>query len=94
MKHGMHVWQKIEAKSNHNWGIFSKQVGKKIFEQDLLSEQAGILSKFQKMSRSYYSKVPNKRSATFIDFRKIFQGLRSYLEGERLLVFYKILFAS
>ena len=36
-----------------------------------------------------YSKVPNKRSATFINFRKIFQGLRSYLEGVRLLVFTK-----
>ena len=33
-----------------------------------------------------YSKVPNKRSATFINFRKIFQGIRSYLEGVRLLV--------
>ena len=39
--------------------------------------------------RSKYSKVPNKRSATFIDFRKIFQGLRSYLEGVRLLVLIK-----
>ena len=36
-----------------------------------------------------YSKVPNKRSATFINFRKIFQGLRSYLEGVRLLVLTK-----
>ena len=35
---------------------------------------------------STYSKVPNKRSATFIKFRQIFQGLRSYLEGVRLLV--------
>ena len=32
-----------------------------------------------------YSKVPNKRSATFINSRKIFQGLRSYLEGLRLV---------
>ena len=38
---------------------------------------------------SFYSKVPNKRGATFIDFRKIFQGLRSYLEGVRLLVLTK-----
>ena len=53
MEHGIHVQQKIDAKSNHNWGIFSKQVGKKTFEQDLLSEQEGILSKLQKMSRSY-----------------------------------------
>ena len=36
-----------------------------------------------------YSKVPNKRSATFINLRKIFQGLRSYLEGVRLLVLIK-----
>ena len=36
-----------------------------------------------------YSKVPNKRGATFINFRKIFQGLRSYLEGVRLLVLTK-----
>ena len=36
-----------------------------------------------------YSKVPNKRSATFINLRKIFQGLRSYLEGVRLLVLTK-----
>ena len=36
-----------------------------------------------------YSKVPNKRSATFINFRKIFQGLRSYLEGVRLSVLTK-----
>ena len=33
-----------------------------------------------------YSEVPNKSSAMLIDFRKIFQGLRSYLEGVRLLV--------
>ena len=33
--------------------------------------------------------VPDKRSATFIDLRKIFQGLRSYLEGVRLLVLTK-----
>ena len=36
-----------------------------------------------------YSKVPNKRSATIINLRKIFQGLRSYLEGLRLLVLIK-----
>ena len=36
-----------------------------------------------------YSKGPNKRSATFINLRKIFQGLRSYLEGVRLLVLIK-----
>ena len=36
-----------------------------------------------------YPKVPNKRSATFINLRKIFQGLRSYLEGVRLLVLIK-----
>ena len=36
-----------------------------------------------------YSKVPNKRSAMFINLRKIFQGLRSYLEGVRLLVLIK-----
>ena len=32
-----------------------------------------------------YSKVPYKRSATFINFRKTFQGLRSNLEGLCLL---------
>ena len=36
-----------------------------------------------------YSKGPNKRSATFINHRKIFQGLRSYWEGVRLLVLIK-----
>ena len=36
-----------------------------------------------------YSEVPNKSSAMLIDFRKIFQGLRSYLEGVRLLVLIK-----
>ena len=35
---------------------------------------------------SQCAKVPNKRGATFINFRKIFQGLHSYLEGVRLLV--------
>ena len=39
--------------------------------------------------KNMYSKVPNKRSATFINLRKIFQGLRSYLEGVRLLVLIK-----
>ena len=33
--------------------------------------------------------VPNKRSATFIDFRNFFQGLRSYLKGIHLLVLTK-----
>ena len=32
-----------------------------------------------------YSKVPNKRSTTFINLRKIFHGLCSYLEGVCLL---------
>ena len=36
-----------------------------------------------------YSKVPNKRSATFINFRDFFQGLRSYLEGVRLFILTK-----
>ena len=36
-----------------------------------------------------YSKVPNKRGATFINYRKNFQGLCSYLEGVRLLVLTK-----
>ena len=36
-----------------------------------------------------YSEVPNKSSTMLIDFRKIFQGLRSYLEGVRLLVLIK-----
>ena len=40
-------------------------------------------------TKALYSKVPNKRSATFINFRKIFQGLRSYLEGVRLSVLTK-----
>ena len=39
-----------------------------------------------------YSKVPNKRGAMFINFRKIFQGLRSYLEGVRLLFLTKCFF--
>ena len=53
------------------------------------------LSRFQGLENRHapllgtYSKVPNKRSATFINFRKIFQGLRSYLEGVRLLVLTK-----
>ena len=37
----------------------------------------------------FYSKVPNKRGATFINSRKIFKGLRSYLEGVCLLVLIK-----
>ena len=43
------------------------------------------------LSDSYYkySKVPNKRGATFINYRKKFQGLRSYLEGVRLSVLIK-----
>ena len=44
------------------------------------------------MLSSVYSKVPNKRGATFINFRKIFQGLRSYLEGVRLLALTKYFF--
>ena len=36
-----------------------------------------------------YSKVPNKRSSTFINFSKFFQELHSYLEGVRLLVLIK-----
>ena len=39
-----------------------------------------------------YSRVPNKRGATLINFGKIFQGLRSYLEGIRLLILTKYLF--
>ena len=39
-----------------------------------------------------YSKVPNKRSATFISFRKIIQGLCSYLEGVHLLILTKYFF--
>ena len=39
-----------------------------------------------------YSKVPNKHSTTFINFRKIFQGLSSYLEGVRSLFLTKCFF--
>ena len=39
--------------------------------------------------RNFSSKVPNKRSATFINLWKIFQGPRSYLEGVRLLFLIK-----
>ena len=56
MKHGIYSQQKIDAKSNHNWGIlkvYSILGGFTISKQDLLSEQAGILCKFQKMSKSY-----------------------------------------
>ena len=37
----------------------------------------------------FYSKVPNKRGATCINYRKNFQGLRFYLEGVRLSVLTK-----
>ena len=36
-----------------------------------------------------YSGVSNKRSPTLIDFEEFFQGLRSYLQGVRLLVLTK-----
>ena len=55
-------------------------------------EKAEIWTFLWVLSKKYligYSKVPNKRSATFINFRKIFQGLRSYLEGVRLSVLTK-----
>ena len=39
-----------------------------------------------------YSRIPNKRGATLINFGKNFQGLRSYLEGIRLLILTKYLF--
>ena len=39
-----------------------------------------------------YSKILDRRSATFISFRKIFQGLRSYLEGVHLLFLTKCFF--
>ena len=47
---------------------------------------------YQHSTIAGYSKVPNKRSATFIDFRDFFQGLRSYLEGVRLLILTKYFF--
>ena len=36
-----------------------------------------------------YSGVSNKRSPTLINFEEFFQGLRSYLEGVRLLILTK-----
>ena len=39
-----------------------------------------------------YSGVSNKRSPMLIDFEEFFQGLRSYLQGVRLLVVTKSLF--
>ena len=44
------------------------------------------------LSWCLYSKVPNKRNVTFINFRKIFQGLRSFLEGVRLSFLTKCFF--
>ena len=52
------------------------------FSQKQKNNQTYLFSSFSLQNyQSKYSKVPNKRSATFINLRKIFQGLRSYLEG-------------
>ena len=39
-----------------------------------------------------YSGVSNKRSPMLINFEKFFQGLRSFLQGVRLLVLTKVFF--
>ena len=41
------------------------------------------------VSLNLYSKVPNKRSATFVYFRSFLRGLRSHLKGIRLSILTK-----